>query len=229
MNRFVSATLLLAVMAAACKADASKPSTAVEPKTEGEKTIYALGLMLGRNLVPFKLTPAELDLVQRGVADAASGRKPQVDLETYGPKVEELSRVRMAASAEAERTRANAFVEAAAKEEGAVKTPSGLVFRPIVAGTGASPAATDTVRVHYRGSLTNGTEFDNSIKRGQPTEFPLSRVIPCWTEGLQRMKVGGKAQLVCPSAVAYGDQGRPPTIPGGATLVFEVELLEIKK
>jgi FKBP-type peptidyl-prolyl cis-trans isomerase FkpA len=84
------------------------------------------------------------------------------------------------------------------------------------------------VKVHYRGTLTDGTEFDSSIARGQPAEFPLNGVIPCWTEGVQRMKVGGKARLVCPANIAYGDQGRPGTIPGGATLLFDVELLEIK-
>ena len=88
--------------------------------------------------------------------------------------------------------------------------------------------ATDSVRVHYVGTLVDGKEFDSSVKRGQPAEFPLNQVIPCWTEGLQRMRVGGKARLVCPSSIAYGAQGRPPVIPGGATLVFEVELLGIE-
>ena len=102
-----------------------------------------------------------------------------------------------------------------------------MIYRELTAGTGASPKATDTVTVNYRGTLTNGTEFDSSYSRNMPAQFPLNGVIPCWTEGVQRMKVGGKAQLVCPSDLAYGDQGRPPTIAGGATLVFEVELLSI--
>ena len=101
--------------------------------------------------------------------------------------------------------------------------------RTLTAGKGASPSATDTVKVHYRGTLTDGKEFDSSIARGEPVEFKLNEVIPCWTEGVQTMKVGEKAQLVCPSDIAYRDQGRPPVIPGGATLVFEVELLGIKK
>ena len=114
----------------------------------------------------------------------------------------------------------------AAAAPGAVKTASGLLYRETAAGSGASPKATDNVKVHYRGTLIDGTEFDSSIKRGQPATFPLNGVIPCWTEGLQRMKVGGKATLGCPSSIAYGDGGRP-SIPGGATLMFEVELLEI--
>ncbi len=110
---------------------------------------------------------------------------------------------------------------------GAVKTTSGLVYRELQAGTGASPKATDMVKVHYRGTLINGTEFDSSYKRNEPATFPLNQVIPCWTEGVQKMKIGGKSQLVCPSALAYGDRGAPPDIPGGATLIFEIELLGI--
>src|ERR1700690_3032762 len=120
-----------------------------------------------------------------------------------------------------------AFLDKAAAEPGAVRTASGLVYRELRAGTGASPAATDKVKVNYKGTLTNGTEFDSSYRRNAPAEFTLNGVIPCWTEGVQKMKVGGKASLTCPSAIAYGDRGHPPAIPGGATLVFEVELLEI--
>ena len=119
-----------------------------------------------------------------------------------------------------------AFLDKAAAEPGAQRTSSGLVYRVITAGAGASPKATDTVKVHYRGTLTNGKQFDSSYG-GPPAEFPLNRVIPCWTEGVQMMKVGGKSQLVCPSTIAYGERGAPPDIPGGATLVFEIELLGI--
>lgn len=120
-----------------------------------------------------------------------------------------------------------AALDKAAAESGAVRTPSGMVYRELTAGTGQSPQPTDMVKVNYRGTLTNGTEFDSSYKRNEPAQFPLNRVIPCWTEGLQHMKVGGKAKLTCPANLAYGDQGSPPTIPGGATLIFEVELLGI--
>ena len=181
--------------------------------------------MLGRNLPGFNLTPAELEMVSKGLADAASNRPAQVDLQTYGPKVQQLSRTRAAAKAEAEKAKSAPFLEAAAKEPGATTSPSGLVFRTLTPGTGTSPAATDTVKVHYHGTLTDGTVFDSSVQRNQPAEFPLNGVIPCWTEGVQKMKVGEKAKLVCPSSIAYGDQGRPPQIPPGATLVFEVELL----
>jgi FKBP-type peptidyl-prolyl cis-trans isomerase FkpA len=122
---------------------------------------------------------------------------------------------------------AQAYLDKAAAEPGATKTASGLVYRELRAGTGKSPTASDTVKVNYRGTLVDGTEFDSSYKRNEPISFPLSGVIACWTEGVQKMKVGGKSQLVCPSSIAYGDPGSPPVIPGGATLIFEVELLGI--
>lgn len=116
----------------------------------------------------------------------------------------------------------------AAAEPGAVVTETGLVFRALKAGSGPAPAATDTVRVHYRGTFTDGREFDSSHSRGQPATFPLNRVIKCWTEGLQRMQVGGRAKLTCPSAIAYGERGARDVIPPNAVLQFEVELLGIE-
>lgn len=110
-----------------------------------------------------------------------------------------------------------------------VRTASGIEITMLQEGTGASPKASDTVKVHYRGTLLDGKEFDSSYKRGQPATFPLGRVIPCWTEGVQTLKVGGKAKLLCPSNLAYGNRGVPGTIPPNATLAFEVELLEIAK
>jgi FKBP-type peptidyl-prolyl cis-trans isomerase FkpA len=119
-------------------------------------------------------------------------------------------------------------ISKAAAEKGAVKTDSGMVYRSLTEGTGASPKATDIVQVHYKGTFPDGKEFDSSYKRGQPTEFPLNRVIKCWTEGVQRMKVGGKAKLTCPPSLAYGEKGAGGVIPPNATLQFEVELISIK-
>ena len=121
----------------------------------------------------------------------------------------------------------NPTTAASAKEEGAVVSSTGLVYRALKEGTGASPKASDTVKVHYRGTLPDGKEFDSSYKRGEPIEFPLGRVIACWTEGVQRMKVGGKAKLTCPPQIAYGERGAGGVIPPNATLLFEVELLGI--
>jgi FKBP-type peptidyl-prolyl cis-trans isomerase FkpA len=129
--------------------------------------------------------------------------------------------------AERQKVVSDAYLAKAATEPGAIKTESGLIYMDIQPGTGASPNASDSVKVNYRGTLIDGTEFDSSYKRNQPAQFPLNGVIRCWTEGVQKMKVGGKARLVCPSDIAYGDKGHPPVIPGGATLIFEIELLEI--
>ncbi|MGE4330567.1 FKBP-type peptidyl-prolyl cis-trans isomerase [Diaphorobacter sp.] len=117
---------------------------------------------------------------------------------------------------------------AALAQTAAVTTASGLVYESLKEGSGASPKATDTVKVHYRGTFLDGKEFDSSYKRGEPTEFPLNRVIPCWTEGVQRMKPGGKARLTCPPAIAYGARGAGGVIPPNATLNFEVELLSVR-
>ncbi len=119
-------------------------------------------------------------------------------------------------------------VPATAAEPKAEMTASGIAITMLKEGSGASPQASDTVKVHYRGTLTNGQEFDSSYKRNEPAAFPLNRVIPCWTEGVQKIKVGGKAKLVCPPHLAYGSRG-VPGIPPNSTLIFEVELLDIAK
>ena len=121
----------------------------------------------------------------------------------------------------------DATLAAASKEAGAKVTASGLVYRSLKDGTGASPAASDKVKVHYKGTFPDGKEFDSSYERNEPTEFPLNGVIPCWTEGVQFTKKGGKAKLTCPAAIAYGERGAGGVIPPNATLVFEIELLTI--
>jgi FKBP-type peptidyl-prolyl cis-trans isomerase FkpA len=193
--------------------------------TDDEKTVYALGLVMAQSLSMFNLTPAELEIVKRAVSDSASG-KPAIELSEWGPKIDAMARSRSAAAAEKQKAASAVYLAKCAAEPGAVKTESGMIIRELKAGDGPSPKATDTVKVHYRGRLTDGTEFDSSYKRNEPAQFPLNGVIKCWTEGVQRMKVGGKSTLVCPSDLAYGDQGRP-SIPGGATLVFDIELLDI--
>ena len=200
-----------------------------ELKTDDDKTLYALGLILSRNLVPFNLTEAEIGIVSAGLTDGLLKKEKKVDLETYGPKVQELSQTRVAAAAGVEKKASEAFLAKAAAEKGVTKAASGLIYSEIKPGTGEQPQGTDKVKVHYTGTLIDGTVFDSSVKRGEPASFPLNGVIKCWTEGVAMMKVGGKSKLVCPSAIAYGDRGSPPTIKPGATLVFEVELLDIVK
>ncbi len=215
----------LATFLALCAPAAS----AQEPKTEEQKTLYAIGLAVAREVSVFNLTPAELEFMKKGLTDAVAGKKPAVDLDTYNPKIQELARARRQVVGEKQAAVGKTFAEKAATEKGAVKTDSGLVYIAQKEGSGPNPATTDTVKVNYRGTFIDGKEFDSSYKRGQPAEFPLGKVIKCWTEGLQKMKVGGKAKLVCPPSIAYGEQGAGGAIPPNSTLVFEVELLEIKK
>lgn len=205
----------------------AKPAVpAVAPLTDDQKVIYSLGILMQQSLGQFDLSTAELEILKRAITDSALG-KPAFDLDEWGPKIEPLARARGERVRVREKASSAAYLVKAAAEAGAVKTESGLVYREMTAGTGPAPGPTDAVRVHYRGTLINGTEFDNSYTRNEPAEFALNGVIGCWTEGLQRMKVGGKARLVCPSDLAYGDQGQSP-IPGGAALIFEVELLEVR-
>jgi len=202
-----------------------KPAAAQAPMTDEQKTIYALGLSMYRSIGQFDLSPQEVAIVQRAFSDAAAG-KPEIDLSEWGPKIQPFAQARAARISERQKADSAAYLAKASAEPGAIKTESGLVYRDLRPGTGASPKATDTVKVNYRGTLVDGTEFDSSYKRNQPMQFALNGVIPCWTEGVQRMKVGGKAELVCPSDLAYGERGRPG-IPGGAALIFEIELLDI--
>ena len=234
MNRNRACALLLSALAlsAACKKEEAKPAAASDagPATEEEKTLYALGAMVGQRFVgPMHPSDRELDMLVRGLRATAKGGKPELAIETYAPKFDALARTRAAAGAADTKKAAEAFRDSAAKEEGALRYPSGLVYRTLKPGTGASPKPSDVVSVHYHGTLPDGKVFDSSVQRGQPAEFAVNQVIPCWTEGVQHMKLGEKAKLICPSDIAYGDTGTPDgTIPPGATLVFEVELLGIK-
>ena len=209
--------------------DAGVPSSFTSggvPETEEQKVLNALGQALAQNVVGAGLTAEELAFVQRGLSDVVLGQDVFVELSEYGPKIQEFMEQRAAGAAEGELVIATAFMEEQAGVEGAERTDSGIVIQEITAGAGGSPTAADTVQVHYHGTLRDGTVFDSSVDRGEPATFPLSGVIPCWTEGLQHISVGGKSRLVCPPDLAYGPQG-PPGIPGNAALVFEVELLDI--
>jgi len=213
------------VLAAVAVAGAAGPDL----KTEDQKTLYALGLVISQNLASFNLNPSDLESVLAGVSDGVLKKDLKVDVQAYAAKISQLQAARAGAAAATEKKAGQAFLERAAAEKGATRTASGLIITTLKPGTGASPKATDKVKVHYQGTLADGTVFDSSVQRGEPVVLPLNSVIKCWTEGVQLMKVGGKSKLVCPSDIAYGDQGRPPVIKPGATLVFEVELLEIAK
>jgi FKBP-type peptidyl-prolyl cis-trans isomerase FkpA len=223
----LAVSLLLPCSAFAADA-AAKPKDPF--KSEDERTVYVLGRALGRNVAPFSLSAAEVKILNDGLRDEVLKKASPVDLQAYSPKINDMLRDRMGAAAAKEAAKGKEYAAAFAKEEGVVAIPGGGLIKSLVAGTGDSPTEADTVKVHYRGTLIDGTEFDSSYKRGEPIEAGLSGgLIQCWLKGIVLMKKGGKAKLVCPADVAYGDEGRPPVIKGGATLVFEVELVEIVK
>lgn len=198
-----------------------------QPQTEDEKTLYAIGLVLASNMTELSLTPDEMSIVSEGLRDGVSGGEPKVDPAAQTSQIQAFMTQRAAAAATQEKQESAAFLESMAAEDGAERTSSGLIFFELEEGDGASPGSADNVTVHYHGTLRDGTVFDSSVDRGETATFQLNRVIPCWTEGVQMMKAGGKARLVCPSDIAYGDRGSPPRIKPGAVLVFEVELIAV--
>ena len=214
-------------MISACSKEAVTADVALE--TENQKTLYAIGMIISNQLQTFALSEEELAPIVQGMTDGIKGEPSQVDMGIYEAKINELVAERSAIVAAKEAAASDSYLKQFESDESIVKTASGALVKMLEEGTGASPEAGDTVTVHYEGTLIDGTVFDSSLSRGSPATFPLSGVIPCWTEGLQKIKVGGKAQLICPANTAYGERGAPPKIGPGATLIFEVNLLEIKK
>ncbi len=199
-----------------------------KPVSEGDKVYYYVGTLIGKNLSGLELTPEQSEVVIRGVRESLAGTAEQLDDLTYQQKLQEIQIARQRSKSAPEREAASQYVAKMAAQEGAITTDSGLVYLELTAGEGESPTRQSVVRTHYTGTLRDGTVFDSSVDRGQPLEIPLASVIPCWTEGIAMMKVGGKARLTCPPDIAYGDGGSGP-IPAGAALTFEVELLGIVK
>lgn len=192
-------------------------SAAANLDSEDAKAFYCLGANVGRQLRELSiLSSDEIEAVLSGLRDILTGNPPQVDVQTYMPIASELFKARQAAASATTNAEQISFLESAAAGAGARQTDSGLVYVEKVAGDGKSPSASDTVMVHYEGKLIDGSVFDSSIARGEPISFPLSGVIPGWTEGLQLMKEGGKATLTIPADLGYGASGSPPTIPGTA-------------
>lgn len=237
MMRYSAGALLLgvALVASGCQNKGAAPQASPSPSvgmSDDEKAIYALGAAMGQQageqVKPLKLTPAELELMKKGFGASLAGQKPEFPVEQYLPKLQARAEANAKTAGDAERKKSAEFLAKAALEPGVEKTASGLLFKTVSPGKGASPKPTDVVAVHYRGTLTDGTEFDSSAKHGGPATFQLNGVIPCWTEAVSRMKVGEKARIVCPSEIAYGDRVPPGgPIPPGATLLFDVELLAI--
>ncbi|MFP6655131.1 MAG: FKBP-type peptidyl-prolyl cis-trans isomerase [Myxococcota bacterium] len=197
------------------------------PKTDDEKAFYTIGASIAGQLDMAKpISAKELDWLVQGLRDAVGDETLAVDLQAGSDFVRAMIQQRQAQATQREVDAGAAFLAEEAAKKGAEKTASGLIYTELRAGKGAHPTATDQVRVHYHGTLRDGTVFDSSVDRNEPAEFPLNRVIACWTEGVAMMKEGGKSRLVCPSEIAYGDRATG-AIPAGAALTFEVELLEI--
>jgi len=213
------AIALLALIAAPAFADA--------PKNDDEKAFYSIGTNYAQQLSSLNpVSDREVEMLVLGLRDALKGNSLAVDQQQGAQLVQTMVKKRQARAMEIEKEASAAFLATEAAKSGAQKTESGLIYTEIKAGDGRSPKATEKVRVHYHGTLRDGTVFDSSVDRGEPAEFPLNRVIACWTEGVAKMKIGGKSRLVCPADIAYGDR-QTGRIPAGAVLTFEVELLGI--
>ena len=230
-NNGVAAMALAALGFSAVSTAVAVERVAVEPPArpaaDDDHTLYALGVLISRNLEDFQLTPAEFERVKAGLIDGVNHHATQVDLKSDTPAIQALRQERFAHVMKQKRDENQAFVNAVAALPGATRTGSGLVMIPIHAGKGASPGPNDQVSVNYKGKLIDGTVFDASVPQGQPAQFGLGGVIPCWSEALPLMKVGGKSRIACPSALAYGAHGSPPAIGPDATLDFEVELMNV--
>jgi len=200
---------------------------APEPTTDEQKTFYAMGLAISQSIETFSLNESELELVKSGINDGVLKKVPKVDIQTFGPKIQELQQARASVIAEPEKKAGAAFLAKASSEPGAKKTESGALITAIKEGKGASPKRADTVKVHYTGTLIDGTVFESTLKKSEPTTLIVSEMSKCWTEGILQMKAGGKSRLICPSNLAYRDKGMPPLIKPGATLVFDIDLLEV--
>jgi FKBP-type peptidyl-prolyl cis-trans isomerase len=203
---------------------AAATNGAATPAPADPKTLTLIGVSFFQWFKQFGLKAAEYGLVYDGMKDAMAG-KAEVKVADKRTDLEAFTKARQAELAAEAKKSGEAFLVDAAKLPGAQKTASGLIYLPLQEGTGAAPGLADKVKVNYTGKFVDGKVFDASAKHGGPASFPVGGVIPCWTEGLQKMKVGGKARLICPAAIAYGERGNFG-IPGGATLDFEVELLE---
>lgn len=210
-----------------CLGTTASFAAAPEPTTDEQKTLYALGLAINQSLSNFSLSEPEFELVQSGITDGFLKRPPKVDLQAFGLKISELQQARALVIAETEKKVGAAFLAKAAAEPGAKKTESGAILTTIKEGNGATPKVSDMVKVHYQGTLIDGTVFDSTAKQGESAMLRVNEMSKCWVEGIQQIKVGGKSKLVCPSSLAYRDKGLPPLIKPGATLVFNIELLEI--
>ena len=199
-----------------------------KPETGDQETLYAVGLLMARQLSVFNLTSEEFDIVRQGLLDGVTGKTPFEKSEAFTGRIKDLAQSRRDARGKKSAQGATELLEKAMKEPGAVKTASGVVYLPRVEGKGPHPAATDKVTLHFRGTLVDGQEFDSTQHRGQPATLTLASGNKCWIEGIQMMKAGGSARLICPPNLAFGKSGSG-IIPAEATVIFDIELIAIEK
>ena len=231
MNQFVKralAPLLSCALAGAVSAQTSSPAAApaakpagAAPMTGDQKTLYEMGVLMSRAVQGMALSDAELSVIKQGITDGYHAKPSTRDAENSFPEVQALLRDRVQKAGEV-------YLAKAARLQGAVRTPSGIVYIKVKEGTGANPTKSDKVKVSYEGRLTDGSVFDASANHGGSATFALAGVIPCWTEAVQLMKVGGRSRIVCPSDLAYRERGSPPRIKPNSTLEFDIELLGIE-
>lgn len=218
MHRILLVIILMLVAGRVAAADLGRP--------EEQKVLYAVGLVMAKQLSVFNLTAEELEIVKQGVTDGVSGRTALRMADPYARLIQELAEKRREAEGMLLAHESKLFLEQAEKMQGAVKTASGMIYLSRLEGTGGRPKAGDQVSVHYRGLLINGKEFDNSYLRGKPVEVPVTGTVRCWTEGLLMMNAGGRARMVCPPELGHGSRSSG-LIPANAVLIYEVELLDV--
>lgn len=207
---------------------AAQPAAVLEELPTSEaRTLYTLGQLISRTLEAFSLSPQELEWVKSGLDDGVLRRMPKVDLAAEAGALPALQESRRSATLQRERIAGAAYLTAALQQPDVQRLPSGLVMQSLAVGAGDQPSALDHVSVHYEGKLIDGTVFESSRGRDAPTTLPVRGVIPCWSEALQAMRVGGRSRVICPAELAYGDRGSPPAVKPGATLVFDIELLGV--
>mgnify|MGYP001164635697 CR=1 FL=1 len=234
MKRILIPLMVLALSVPAFAAENVKKDKGGAAMTEPQNLMYFLGQAISSKVKTFDFTKEEQEYIIKGFSDYLTGKSNLDDkarTDEYNKKLNEYFKTKMEAAVKKEKEKGTALIEKLYNENKgkAEKLQSGMLYIPVKEGTGAAPKADDVVKVNYHGTFADGKVFDSSKDRGEPATFQLNGVIPCWTEGVQKMKVGGEAKLVCPSDTAYGDVGAGGVIPGGAALIFDVELIEIEK
>ena len=204
-------------------------SERVKIDEEEKKILYVIGVEISQQVKVLGLNSTELKSLLSGFSDSILKRDFEVDPAEYSGKIQNWASSRIEKAASIQLEEGKSYLDKIASDPSVVKTVSGALVKSIKQGNGPAPTGSSKVKIHYHGTLVDGTVFDSSIERGEPAIFPLGGLIKCWGEGLQKVKVGGKATLVCPPETAYGEMGSPPVIPPNATLIFEVELLELVK